>query len=86
MSSISSALGSFKSNRAVVLTKFLLLFQIQQKEHLPLSKLKLPTQSLPSTHASALKRAIPPPHSPTPAVSMWRHLRGRRAAPRLCST
>ena len=63
------------------MTKFS-LFLIQQKEPLQPSKPKPPTRNLLLTHASAQKTPTPPPRSPTRAVSMLRHLRERRAAPK----
>lgn len=63
------------------MTKFS-LFLIQQKEPLQLSKPKLPTRNLRLTPASAQKTPTPPPRSPTLAVSMLKHLRERRAAPK----
>lgn len=62
--------------------KVFCLFLIQQKEHLQPSKLKLPVRNLLLTHASAQKTHTIPPRSPTLAVSMLRHLRERRAAPK----
>jgi len=63
------------------MTKFSLLL-IQQKERLRPSKPKPPTRNLRLTHASAQKTPTLPPRSPTLAVSMLRHLRERRAAPK----
>lgn len=63
------------------MTKFCVLL-IQQKEPLQPSKPKLPTRNLLLTPASAQKTPTPPPRSPTLAVSMLRHLRERRAAPK----
>lgn len=71
----------FSHIKALAMTKFF-LFLIQQKEPLQPSKPKLPTRNLLLTHASAQKTPTPPPRSPTLAVSMLRHLRERRAAPK----
>lgn len=65
------------------MTKFSLCVSlIQQKELLRLSKLRLQVRNLHLTHASAQKTHTIPHRSPTPAVSMLRHLRERRAAPK----
>lgn len=67
--------------KTLAMTKFCVLL-IQQKEPLQPSKPKLPTRNLLLTPASAQKTPTPPPRSPTLAVSMLRHLRERRAAPK----